>query len=72
MTDIFQASRVTSGGAASSPYMLIRRNYVVRADEVLSPREIVARLHEEIAAKSPEHARLVAAFRRRQAARETP
>ena len=32
----------------------------------LSPREIVERLHEEIAAKSPEHAALVAKFREKQ------
>jgi hypothetical protein len=32
-----------------------------------SPREIAARLHEEIAAKSPEHADLVAGFERRRA-----
>ena len=32
-------------------------------------REIVTRLHAEIAAKSPGHARLVAEFERRQAAK---
>jgi hypothetical protein len=35
-----------------------------------SPREIVTRLHEQIAAFSPEHAALVAGFERRQAEHE--
>lgn len=71
MTDVYQASRLTSGGAASSPYMILRRNYEVLSDEERragpSPREIVAGLHAEIAAKSPEHAALAAAFERKQA-----
>lgn len=36
---------------------------------LLPPTEIVARLHQEIAAKSPGHAALAAEFERRQAAR---
>ena len=35
-----------------------------------SPQEIIADLHAVIAAKSPEHAALVAEFERRQAARQ--
>lgn len=37
-----------------------------------SPREIVARLHERIAAQSPDHAALVAAYQRTRAAMRVP
>ena len=48
-----------------------RRDYEYRPEpDQPSPREIVAGLHAQIAAFSPEHASLVAEFERRQAARE--
>jgi hypothetical protein len=65
-----------SGLGDGRSYDAIRRDYVVIGDGEReraaqpSPREIAARLHAEIAAKSPEHAALVAAFERRQAAKE--
>lgn len=48
---------------------MIGHYYSRAAETVESPREIVARLHERIAAKSPEHAALVAGFEQRQAER---
>lgn len=51
---------------ATSPLDGLRRNYVRHAlPEEASPQQIVARLHAEIAAKSPEHAFLVAEFERK-------
>ncbi len=51
----------------------LSRGYQVISDETRnagnpSPAEIVARLHEQIAAKSPEHAALVARWEKKQAA----
>jgi hypothetical protein len=47
----------------TSPLDALRRNYKRHPlPEQATPKEIVARLHAEIAAKSPEHASLVAAF----------
>ena len=61
----------TLGRDGTSPLDAYRLNYRWTSQaEGLTPREIVAGLHAEIAAKSPEHARLVAEFERRQAARE--
>ena len=61
------------GDGTLSPLEGHRRNYRWTSQaEGPTPREIVAQLHAEIAAKSPEHARLVAEFERRRAARETP
>jgi hypothetical protein len=57
-----------SPGGATSPFTDLRRNYSyagnlpIPGTRIRSPREIVAELHREIAAKSPRHARLVAAF----------
>lgn len=60
-----------------SGYNAIRRDYVIIGDGEReraaqpTPREIVARLHEQIAALSSEHAALVAEFERRQARKAT-
>ena len=68
------AARAAIGEGAG--FNAIRRDYEVIPDGLReraaqpSPREIVARLHEQIAAQGPEQAALVAAFERRQAARE--
>jgi hypothetical protein len=63
------------GEATLSPMESLRLNYRIRPDgeregAELTPRQIVTALHAEIAAKSPEHARLVAEFERRQAAKQ--
>lgn len=63
----------TGLGGAGIRYDAIRRN--CRHGETcgeLSPREIVAGLHAEIAGKSPEHAALVAAYQDTRAARKIP
>jgi hypothetical protein len=60
-----RAHGIAAGGSVS-PLDGLRRNYARRAPEEPSPREIVARLHAQIAAKSPEHATLVAEFQARQ------
>jgi len=44
--------------------------YDAERPEVASPRQIVAELHAKIAAKSPEHASLVARFEQHRATRE--
>jgi len=49
-----------------TPLEALSRPYVRDEDDVESPAEIVARLHAEIAAKSPEHAAIVARFERQQ------
>ena len=59
---------------STSPLDELRRNYSWRETgtpepEEPSPQEIVARLHGVIAAKSPEHAAMVAEFERGQAAK---
>ena len=60
----------------STGFNAIRRDYEITPDGEReraaqpSPREIVARLHEQIASFSPEHARLVAEFERRRARKE--
>ena len=43
----------------------LRRDYRHQPDAEPEPREIVARLHAEIAAKSPEHAAMVAGWEQR-------
>lgn len=61
-----RAHSITSDDRVS-PLEGLRRNYTRRhVPEELSPREIVERLHEKIAAQSPEHAALVAEYRQRQ------
>ena len=56
-----------TGLGGGSPLITLSRNYHHSGTPVEpTPAEIVAELHKRIAAKSPEHARLVAAFHRAQ------
>jgi len=69
MPELRYLSWRVSGVAAGTFLSLdgLSGGYTHRPDpEELSPREIVERLHAEIAAKSPEHAALVAKFREKQ------
>jgi hypothetical protein len=76
MPDVSARTVIRAAVSERSGFNAIRSDYVVIGDGEReaaaqpSPREIVTRLHEIIAAKSPEHAALVAAFERRRAARE--
>ena len=76
MPDISARTAIRGAIGEGSGFNAIRRDYVIIGDGEReraaqpSPREIVARLHELIAAQGPEQAALVAAFERRQAARE--
>jgi len=59
-----------SPGSATSPFTHLRRNYTYAGDHpmpetrIRPPQEIVADLHKRIAAKSPRHAAILAAFER--------
>ena len=69
MPELRHLSWRASGVAAGTFLSLdgLSGGYTHRPDpEELSPQEIVERLHEEIAAQSPEHAALVAKFREKQ------
>ena len=76
MPDVSAHTAIRAAVGEGSGFNTIRRDYVLIGDGEReravqkSPREIVADLHAVIAAKSPEHAALVAKFERRQAARE--
>jgi SLT domain-containing protein len=77
MPDLSARTAARAAIGEGSGFNAIRRDYVLigegereRAAQP-TPREIVARLHELIAAKSPEHAALVAKFERRQARKES-
>jgi len=76
MPDMSARTAIRAALGEGSGFNAIRSDYVLIGDEDReratqpSPREITTRLHEIIAAKSPEHAALVAAFERRRAARE--
>ena len=76
MPDVSAHTIIRAAPGEGSGLNAIRRNYRVISDGEReraaqpSPREIVTRLHEIIAAQSPEQAALVAAFERRQARRE--
>src|SRR5580704_11435832 len=62
-----QRHLATGLGGIVSPLESLRINYTRHDEpEEPSPSEIVAGLHAEIAALSPEHARLVANFKRAQ------
>jgi len=53
-----------------TPFIDQAHDYDAERPEVASPRQIVAELHARIAAKSPEHASLVARFDELRATRE--
>ena len=62
----YRAASITSG-ERQSPLVALRRNYQHPGDpEEPGPPEIVAELHKRIAAQSPDLARLVAAYERKQ------
>ncbi len=55
-----------SSGDTGSPLEGLRRNYTRRyVPEEPTVREIAERLHDKIAAQSPEHAALVAEYRQK-------